>query len=29
MTVVEHALFNRSIALKDVDLVNSGRKFDI
>lgn len=29
VTVLEHALFNRSIALKDVDLVNSGRRFEI
>lgn len=29
VTVIEHALFNRSIALKDVDLVNSGRRFEI
>jgi 1-phosphatidylinositol-4-phosphate 5-kinase len=28
-TLLDHALFNRNIALKDVDLIKSGRKFDI
>ena len=28
-TLLEHALFNKNIALKDVDLINTRRKFDI